>query len=196
MKKHNQYETLFRKNKNTDRVIIDIALGDYMEFFNEWDNSAYKMRDIHSDLVRFLDLCSDYIPLRKKIEIVFSIETSKADKEREDSIRLSYSNYYNALKRLESRKVNRYIRMSMILLIISLVLLTSYGFFYEIQVETIGSLVLLESLLIGGWVFAWEAVHTLFIDIIEPVRRMREIQRFIEADITFVYPGSNNKETV
>jgi hypothetical protein len=74
--------------------------------------------------------------------------------------------------------------------------LTSYGFFYGIQAETIGSLVLLESLLIGGWVFAWEAVHTLFIDIMEPVRRMREIQRFIEADITFVYPGSNNKDTV
>jgi len=100
------------------------------------------------------------------------------------------------LKRLESRKANRYIRMSIILLIISLILLTSYGFFYEIQVETIGSLVLLESLLIGGWVFAWEAVHTLFIDIIEPVRRIREIQRFIEADITFVHTGSNNKESV
>ena len=196
MKKHNHYETLFRKNKNTGRVIIDIALGDYIEFFNELDNSAFKMRDIHSDLVRFLDLCSDYIPLRKKIEIVFSIEASEADKEREDSIRLSYSNYYNALKRLESRKANRYIRMSIILLIISLILLTSYGFFYEIQVETIGSLVLLESLLIGGWVFAWEAVHTLFIDIIEPVRRIREIQRFIEADITFVHTGSNNKESV
>jgi hypothetical protein len=129
MKKHNHYETLFRKNKNTGRVIIDIALGDYIEFFNEWDNSAFKMRDIHSDLVRFLDLCSDYIPLRKKIEIVFSIEKGEADKEKEDSIRISYSNYYNAFKRLESRKTKRYIRMSIILLIISLILLTSYGFF-------------------------------------------------------------------
>lgn len=147
-------------------------------------------------MVRFLDLCSDYIPLRKKIEIVFSIEKGEADKEKEDSIRISYSNYYNAFKRLESRKTKRYIRMSIIMLIISLILLTSYGFFYGIQAETIGSLVLLESLLIGGWVFAWEAVHTLFIDIMEPVRRMREIQRFIEADITFVYPGSNNKDTV
>ena len=172
-------------------VIIDIALGDYIESL--MNGIIPPLRCVtYSDLARFLDLCSDYIPC-EKIEIVFLLKQVKRIRKR-DSIRLLP--WYKLLKRLESRKANRYIRMSIILLIISLILLTSYGFFYEIQVETIGSLVLLESLLIGGWVFAWEAVHTLFIDIIEPVRRIREIQRFIEADITFVYTGSNNKESV
>lgn len=191
MKKYNHYEMQFRKNKNTGRVIIDIALEDYLEFFNEWDNSAFKKRDINSELVQFLDICSEDIPLRKKLEIVFSINTTDVGKEKEDSIRISYRNYYNTLKRLESRKTKRYIRMSIILLITSLILLTSYGFLFDIKVKTVASRVLLESLLIGGWVFAWEAVHTLFIDIIEPFRRIREIKRFIEADISFIY--SDNK---
>lgn len=190
MKKYNHYEALFRKNKNTGRVIIDVALEDYLEFFNEWDNSAFKKRDINSELVQFLDICSEDIPLRKKLEIVFSINTTDVVEEKEDLIRISYRNYYNALKRLENRKTKRYVRMSIILLVTSLLLLTSYGFLFDIKVNTIASRVLLESLLIGGWVFAWEAVHTLFIDIIEPFRRIREIQRFIETDISFIYSGN------
>lgn len=189
MKKIKHYETLFRKNKNTGRVIIDIALENHLEFFNEWDNSVFKKRDINSELVQFLDICSEDIPLRKKLEIVFSINTSEIGVEKEDSIRISYRNYYNALKRLESRKTKKYFRMSIILLFISLMLLTSYGFLFDIKIKSIASRVLLESLLIGGWVFAWEAVHMLFIDILEPFRRIREIQRFIEADISFIYSG-------
>ncbi|HBC29638.1 MAG TPA: hypothetical protein DC024_00115 [Clostridiales bacterium] len=57
----------------------------------------------------------------------------------------------------------------------------------DVELTSIASRVLLESLLIGGWVFAWEAVHTLFIDIFEPFQRSRELQRFLEADISFIY---------
>jgi hypothetical protein len=187
MKKSNQYEMLFRKNPNTDRVIIDIALDNYLEFFHEWDNSVFKKRDIHSELVHFFDICSEDIPLRKKLEIVFSIKTTDVSEEKEEQIRISYRNYYNALKRLENRKTKRFLRMSIILLFISSILLTTYGLLIDIKLKTIASKVLLESLLIGGWVFAWEAVHMLFIDIIEPFRRSREIQRFLEADISFMY---------
>ena len=74
MKKSNKYESLYRKNPDSGRVIIDIALEDYLVFFHEWDNSALRKRDIHSELVEFLDLCSEDIPLRKKLEIVFTLD--------------------------------------------------------------------------------------------------------------------------
>lgn len=54
---------LYRKNEETGRIIIDIALDDYLDFFHEWDNSTFKKRDIHTDLAEFLDLCSEDIPL-------------------------------------------------------------------------------------------------------------------------------------
>ncbi len=187
MKKVNHYELLYRKNPNTDRVIIDIVLEDYIEFFHEWDNAVFKKRDINPELVQFFDICSDDIPLRKEIEIVFTINTVDISEEKETSIRTSYHNYYNSLKRLENRKTKRYFRMSLILLFISILLLTSYWLLRGIKSNTIASSVILESLLIGGWVFAWEAVHKLFIDIIEPFHRGREIKRFLEADISFVY---------
>lgn len=187
MRKSNKYEMLYRKNPDTGRVIIDIALEDYLEFFHEWDNSAFKKRDLHAELAQFLDLCSEDIPLRKKLEIIFYLNTVEIRQEKEEQIRISYRNYYNSLKRLEDRKTKRIVRASVFLLVISLILLTAYGLLIDINVDTIPSRVFLESLLIGGWVFAWEAVHLLFIDIIEPFRRRREIKRFLEADLSFKY---------
>ncbi len=187
MKKSNPYETMFRKNNATDRIIIDVALNDYIEFFHEWDNAVFKKRDINSELAEFFDICSEDIPLRKKLEIAFSLSTDVVIEEKEDQIRISYHNYYKSLKRLESRKIKRFLRMSMFLLLISIMLLTTYGLFMDVKLTGIASRVMLESLLIGGWVFAWEAVHTLFIDIFEPFHRSREIQRFLEADISFIY---------
>ena len=186
MKRTNNYETQYRKNPTTGRIIIDIALDDYIDFFHEWDNSAFKKRDINADLAEFLDICSEDIPLRKKLEIAFSVNTEEISKEKEELISISYRNYYNSLIRLEKRKTKRYFRLSAVLLLISTSLLFTYGLLINRQ-NIIISKVFLESLLIGGWVFTWEAIHLLFIDTIDPYRRYREIKRFLEADLTFKY---------
>ena len=81
---------------------------------------------MHPELAEFLDICSEDIPLREKLEIVFSINSPK-DLEKEELIRISYQNYYSYIERSESRKVRRFIRNSAVLLFISLLLLTAYG---------------------------------------------------------------------
>ncbi|OPZ89582.1 MAG: hypothetical protein BWY74_02658 [Firmicutes bacterium ADurb.Bin419] len=190
MKKTN-YETLYRRNNETGSVIIDIALENYLEFFNEWDNSPIRKRDIHPELTQFFDECSEDIPISKKIEIVFSINTDVIITEKEEQIRVSYRNYYNSLQRLVKRKTERFFKVSAILLFTSLVLLSAYALLSSISKHTIVAEVLLESLLIGGWVFTWEAVHLLFLDIIEPFRRRREIKRFLETELKFKYVRAN-----
>jgi hypothetical protein len=186
LRKNKKYESLYRINSDTGRVIIDIALDDYLEFFHEWDNSTFKKRDMHPELAEFLDICSEDIPIRRKLEIVFSIGTAR-NLEKEELIRTSYRNYYNAIKRLEDRKTKRFIRLSAILLFTSLMLLSVYALLADFRESNIVSKVLLESLLIGGWVFTWEAVHMLFLDIIEPFHRRREIKRFLETELSFNY---------
>ncbi len=187
MRKEKYYEQLYRINKSTNRVIIDIALDNYLDFFHEWDNSVFKKRDVNSELVQFLDLCSSDIPLGKKIEISFMLEDEPLSSMRESQIRESFQNYYHSLYRLETKKTKRYFRMAIILLIVSLSLLAIYGFLFDTTSSSIVFRVLRESLLIGGWVFAWEAVHLVFIDIVEPLYRIREIKRFTKADLTFAY---------
>ena len=115
------------------------------------------------------------------------MNTDEISAEKEEQIRISYKNYYNSLKRLVNRKAERFFKVSAILLLTSIVLLSAYTLLREVTNHSIISDVLLESLLIGGWVFTWEAVHLLFLDIIEPFRRRREIKRFLEAEITFIH---------
>lgn len=187
MQKSNKYKILYRKNEETGRVIIDIGLDNYQEFFHEWDNAIFKKRDIHPELAEFFNLCSEDIPLRKDIEIVFSIKVNQPNPEKEEQLRTSYLNYYNSLNRLESRKTKKLVRVSTFMLLTALALLFAYGFFADFRASNILSKVLFESILIGGWVFAWEAVHTLFVDIFAPFHRFREIKRFLRAEITFKY---------
>jgi hypothetical protein len=187
MKKTSSYEMLYRKNESTGRIMIDVALEDYNEFFHEWDNAAFRKRDIHTELAQFLDLCSEDIPLSKKLEIVFSVNTVEIRREKEDQIRSSYRNYYGSLYRLERKKVKHFVRFSAALLFTSLVMLSAYTLLSDEVSGGFVSKVLLESLLIGCWVFTWEAVHLLFLDIIDPFHRRREIKRFIDAKLNFQY---------
>jgi hypothetical protein len=189
--KGNKYRTLYRRNEENGRIIIDIALDDYHEFFHEWDNSVFKKRDPHPELAEFLDLCSEDIPLRKDLEIVFSLSAPQPNPEKEEQIRVSYLNYYNSLHRLETRKTKKLLRISAIMLVISLTLLFAYGLFSDYRASSLLSKVLFESILIGGWVFAWEAVHTLFLDIFAPFHRFREIKRFLRAELKFKYSMNN-----
>ncbi len=187
MKKTAYFETIYRKSESTGRVIIDVALEDYLEFFHEWDNAVFRKRDVRTELADFLDQCSEDIPLKEKLQIVFCVNATEACVEKEEQIRISYRNHYEFHNRLEQRKTRRIIKFSAILLFTSLVLLTVYSLLSDFEPTRTLTKVLLESLLIGGWVFAWEAVHLLFLDILEPFRRRREIRRFLEAEISFKY---------
>ncbi len=181
------YDVLYRVNQENARIIIDIALNGYNEFFHEWDNSVFRKRDIHQDLANFLDLCSEEIPLKRKLEIQFFVKNAERNPETEERIRASYSNYYKALLRETRRSTRKIIQTSGILLLVAVVLLFLHVVLGARISSSIYSKVLLESLLIGGWVFTWEAIHGMTIDIMTPFHRIREEQRFIQAVITFVY---------
>ena len=178
---------MYRRNEKTNRVIIDIALETHMSFFHTWDNSPIRRRDIHAELAQFLDLCSDDIPLRKKIEIVFTVEEDPRNEIKEQQIVQSYQNYYSSQHRLEKRQMWRIVRTAVLLLLIALLLLVVYGMIIDVELTNLAERALRESLLIGGWVFTWEAVHLFFIDNFRPILREREIKRFRDADLTFVY---------
>ena len=124
-KENKKYETIYRRNKSTGRVIIDIALDDYIEFFMSGIILRLKAR-YSSRTAEFLDLCSEDISLREKLEINFSLNTAGISKEKEELIRISYHNYYNSLKRLSNRKTKRFFKLSAVLLFISLSLLSLY----------------------------------------------------------------------
>lgn len=191
MKHNRNYEILYRKSPNANRVVIDVSLDEYLDFYHEWDNASYKKRDMHPELTEFLDMCSEDIPIHKKFDIVFDVYKREINPEKEEQIRTSYYNYYSGLRRLENRKAKRHFRISFILLLVSFILLSIHRVLSGNNLSGLLADVFLEGLLIGGWVFTWEAVHLLFLDIIQPFYRRREIKRFLSSKICFNYSRTN-----
>jgi len=177
-KKLNKQLSLYRVNPINNRLIIEIAISDYMEFFHEWDNAVFRKRDIHPELVEFLDLCSSEIPLKRQFDIEFCLDIRSEDLEKEKLIVASYRNYYNSKNRLIVRAIQRLLRYSLILLLISLGFMVLNVILNSHPSTQVFPMILMEGVRIGSWVFMLEAF-----------KRRREFNRLLKANITFRLVG-------
>ncbi len=185
------YDNPYRKNPESGKYIIDIALDDYMDFFHEWDNAAFLKRDINPELAKFLDMCSEDIPIRKQLEIIFTVENDIKNESKEKIIIDSYNNYYTFYKRLEKKKINAHLFKALALVGISICFIFANEMLPRFLIDTIWADILLEGLMIGGWVFMWEAFLVITFQRHEHVYRSREIRRFLKTSISFKYGKSN-----
>lgn len=181
------YKSAYKKNNETGRYIIEISLDDYMNFFHEWDNASFKRRDMHPELVEFLDLCGEDIPLKKDIEIHFSVEKQDQNLGMEQLIRQSYAHYYDFFDKQKKKKINSNFRSSAVLALIGigLILLNSvltmdlpHEIWYEVP---------LKGLYIGGYVFFWEALYNGYFGSKEMIYRRKELSRMKRATLHFKY---------
>lgn len=158
-----------------------------MDFFHEWDNAVFKKRDMHPELAEFLDLCSEDIPMKKRLEIQFYVANTVPEKKKETLICASYHTFYNFLYRIESRKLSRIFKRSMVLLLTALALILLHIVLGARMDGEVWTELFLEGLLIGGWVFMWEALHMSIFESSAPLMRRREIMRFQRAELKFKY---------
>jgi hypothetical protein len=184
-KKNNKQLSLYRVNPENNRVVIEIAMNNYVEFFHEWDNAVFRKRDIHPELADFLDLCSEDIPIKRKLEIEFCIKNRAEDLEKEKLIVASYRNYYNSQNRLVMRNIRRLLRTSLLLFFIALGFIALHIILSTELNEHVLPRILMEGVLIGGWVFMWEALHMAIFESLDPLKRRQEFDRFLNAEIKF-----------
>ncbi len=176
---------MYRLNADTHRVIIDIALDRYLDYFHEWDNSTYRKRDLHPELAEFLDLCSEEIPIRKQLELNFCIKNRSGDTLKERMLIASYKNFYQSQLQMVRRSLRRHYKFSSILFCIALGFISLYIVVSKGSETHFLSQIIVEGVLIGAWVFMWESLHMAFFESLEPMKRQRELKRFFEADIVF-----------
>jgi len=176
---------MYRLNPDTHRVIIDIALDRYLDYFHEWDNATYRKRDLHPELAEFLDLCSEEIPIRKQLELNFCIKNRSGDAQKERMLTASYRNFYQSQLQMVRRSLRRHYKFSSILFCIALGFISLYIAVSKDSGPHFISQILVEGVLIGAWVFMWESLHMVFFESLEPMKRQRELKRFLNAEIVF-----------
>jgi len=156
------------------RSVINLTVYDDSNFLSPYSSNDEEI--ISDEVARFLENSSSAFDTNDKIHIVIaSDEISKAEQK---TFANAISNYYhnNALD-IQS-KIRNTITFSIILLIVGTIiialnqLLTQFPFFYEL-------------VNIAGWVFIWEAVFEVSVDLSKYQKQKHRYVNLMKAKITY-----------
>ena len=171
----------------TRTFTIPLRLKQYDDFFNPMDPSPAPIRDLSYELVDYLNQCSDEIENRYPVVISLAIQTDKQNPQSESECVGSLRTYYQHLVLVSQSQVRRKRRQAFQYLLVSCLCLAVY-----VGIEQMGQAsflwnLLKEAILIGGWVFMWEAVTLNFIEMDTPIQEIKKFRRLIGAKIIFSY---------
>lgn len=176
---------IYRKFEDTDRLMIEVALDNYEDIFNEWDPAPFKRRDIDPDLRTFFEECSEEISLKHAIAIVFFLPKGEIDMEKQVKCVEGLHNFFNFNKYLAEKEIVRSRKNAVKHSLIGVSFL-AIAVLFEHQFETAVLFDILgQGLFIGGWVFVWEALSAVAFKHSELMYSIREWDRFLDAPITF-----------
>ena len=186
MKQDKLFSQFYTFDKSTNCYMVEIALDQYTDIFNEWDPTPFKRREIDPDLRLYLEGSCEEIPRRYPIEICFLVPGKIRDELMEEESRLGLKNYFRFkiyfLKK-DLRKI--YIQMLNYSFIGFLFLWVGTRFSGDGQ-ESIWLTILIEGIFIWGWVLLWEAASLFFFRNRELYDRYQIYQRLMNAPVIFV----------
>ena len=180
------YQNLYRFDADTNSYLIEVSLDDYDEVYDDWDPSPFKKRDIEDEFNDFIVDSATDIPLSSGVSIVLHLPEDKRSEEKEAILISAYRYFYGYIvQRLNKELTNQRMRAASYL-VFSLIFM-SIGYFFTIEGSSMVLSVLHEGILIGGWVFLWEFITTMFISGRDKVREYRMFQRLLDSELRFVY---------
>ena len=179
-------EKIYERNPINGNYIIEVALTDYAGIFNDWDHAPYKRKDIHPELLGFLEDSIDDIPMPYNIDICFYLAQETQNKDRELVISAWFKTFYTFYIEIEKAKIKSIVQHAIKYMIVSIGLLV-FSYFSVLFKSSLIIYTLKEVVIVGGWVFLWEAIAKLIFERKTVVRVIKNYQRFISADISFRY---------
>ena len=145
--------------------VIEIHIARADQLFNTIDPSPFHERDLSREADEFIVGWARDLPHESSLALRVWIDDPSSDAGTERIVRDAIRRYY-ALRATETRRgLRRFFRNGRIALLIGLVVLTAAAFASTRVADTGGgSLVLRESLLIGGWVAMWRPLEVFLYD--------------------------------
>jgi hypothetical protein len=185
-------EKIYEREASTGAFIISVAIQNYVDIFNELDSAPFKRRDLDRDLRVFLEESSSDIPLRYDVILQFNISREKQDAEKEEKIKLGLKTYFTFVRNSMERKIRSSYQKS-ILYVLAAFLLLFIAYSLQMQVtENIVLTTLVGGIIIGGWVFLWEAISTFAFKSRDAREKYMQYKRLSTAPTRFDYFPKEN----
>ncbi len=188
----------FRKNyhhyayqKDEEGVFkILVSLDKYEDIYSDWDPSPFKRRDIEEGFIEYiLDSALD-IPPKEKFNIIFLMNDEKRDEKKEQQLIKALNNHFTYSLRKSERTYFEEQKESLRYLIIGIIFaVLAYSDIFESV--AMWTKIFEEGIIIGTWVFFWEAFYNLFIE----CRSIRHEQKLFKRFLKTEYVFKNNKQT-
>ena len=183
-KKDNIFTKTYQLNESTRVCFIEIALNQYAHIFNKWDCAPLERREVDPELESYLKRCCEEIPFKYSLELYFTIPAEIKNYEKEEKSRDGLKNHFTLQIYLLKKKLNRNNRNIFLYVLGGFFLLWIVAI-WQIDISRILLSIIEDGLLIGGWVFWWEAVSTLFFANSEVYESYRTYKRLLNSLIVF-----------
>lgn len=181
--KKNYYKHTYKKNSENEFEIL-VALNKYEDIYSDWDPTPFRRRDIESDFIDFIWDSAFDIPLYEKIRIVLLIKTDLRNTQKEEQVLKALGNYFKYMLAKAEREYFTEQKKSLCYLVIGILLafIVYNDLFGKVEIWT---KVFAEGVMIGTWVFFWEAFYNFFIECQTVRKEIKMIKRFIKARYAF-----------
>ena len=185
MNKDSFFHDYYRVNEETGSLMVEVAINQYADIFSVWDPVPFKQRAINPDLEFYLMSSSEEIPKKHSIEIVFLIRPDKICSESEDECKRGLKRGLEFRLYLLKKQMREIYSRLLHYIILSIVFLW-LGIAFPAEIENqVWESILKEGLVIGGWVFLWEAISLFSFTEFDLLLRSRNYRRLINASIFF-----------
>lgn len=176
------FNEIYKIDQATNPHMIEVAIDQYSDIFNEWDPAPFKRRDLDPDLQLYLEQSSDEIPFKYGIELCFTVPTGTRDKSAEEQSRNGIQNSFISNRYFLGKKIKKTNTRMLLLVVVGLVCLwVAKTLSTEANLQSI----LLEGLAISGWVFLGEAVSLFFFTNRELYHHYSTYKRLQNAPVVF-----------
>ncbi|MDM9380352.1 hypothetical protein QUB80_06505 [Chlorogloeopsis sp. ULAP01] len=176
------FRELYKIDDSTNLYMIEIALDQYTDIFNEWDPAPFKHRELDPELRLYLEESSNEIPSKYPIELCFTVPVAMQNEQIEDDLRDSLKNSFIYKRFFLRKEVEKTNKQMLLLVVVGFVCLWVAN---TISTEADLQSILLEGLAISGWVFIWEAVSLFFFTNRELYHRYKTYKRLQNAPVIF-----------
>ncbi len=177
------HQQTYQKNEDGAYMIL-VKLRRYGDIYSDWDPSPFKRRDIEEDFIEYIWDSALDIPFKEDMVVVFLIKEEMRDEKKENQLSKAIINHFTYLLHKTERAYFREKKKSITYLVTGIIfaILAYSGLFSGVDIWT---KVFEEGIIIGTWVFFWEAFYDYFIECQGVRQEIKFIKKFLRTKIIF-----------
>jgi len=179
------FDEIYKVDESTNLYMVEVGLDQYSDIFNSWDPAPFKRRELDPDLELYLEESCEEVPFKYPIEVLFTLPLDRRNERMEAETQEGLKNSFKFKRYFIRKKIKKTNTQIFVCILLGFGLLWLGTILSARNESNLFSSLLADGILIGGWVFLWEAVSLFFFTNRELYHRYRIYKRLQEAPVIF-----------